>query len=208
MSQSKDEPYLITVEIVNEQCKVSRMLRALGISRFHVMDIRGAASGSVRHLVRMPLKQFERLPKKSVKTDGNKSNKETSVWFDSDGCDVCNAILSQGSFLISGKSIGGNTLAYTFVARNFHAFKNAISKLENIDLKPRVLEMTAYKPKGKVLTEKQERTLWLALKMGFFDYPRKMDSVEFSSKLKIRASTLTETLRRGMRRLLEHYFET
>ena len=58
----------------------------------------------------------------------------------------------------------------------------------------------------EVLTEKQERVLWLALKLGFFDYPRKIDSIEFSRKLGIVPSTLSEITRRGMLRLLKHYF--
>jgi predicted DNA binding protein len=57
------------------------------------------------------------------------------------------------------------------------------------------------------LTEKQERVLWLALKLGFFDYPRRINSIEFSKKLGIVPSTLSEMKRRGIRKLLKHYFE-
>jgi len=45
------------------------------------------------------------------------------------------------------------------------------------------------------------------LKGGFFDYPRKIGMRELSAKLGIKPATLSETIRRGTRRLLEHHFE-
>jgi predicted DNA binding protein len=74
-------------------------------------------------------------------------------------------------------------------------------------LKVKVLKVMKLRSQGKILTEKQERVLWLALKTGLFDYPRKVDMVEFSRKLGISSSTLSEVIRRGIRRLLEHHFE-
>lgn len=62
--------------------------------------------------------------------------------------------------------------------------------------------------RDEILTEKQERLLWLALKMGFLDYPRKINAVELSRRVGIRASTLSEITRRGIHRLLEQHFET
>jgi predicted DNA binding protein len=50
--------------------------------------------------------------------------------------------------------------------------------------------------------------LRLAFKMGFFAYPRKIHMSELSRRLKIKSSTLSEISRRGIRRLLEHHFET
>jgi predicted DNA binding protein len=58
-----------------------------------------------------------------------------------------------------------------------------------------------------VLTENQERIFWLALKSGFFDYPRKIDMAELSKKIGVSTATLSEVVRRGTRRLLEHYFK-
>jgi predicted DNA binding protein len=79
--------------------------------------------------------------------------------------------------------------------------------LEASGLKPKILEIGKFKPKGEVLTEKQERVLWLALKMGFFDFPRKITMLELSSRLGVGLSTLSEIARRGIRRLLEYHFE-
>ena len=58
------------------------------------------------------------------------------------------------------------------------------------------------------MTEKQERVLWLALKMGFFEFPRRITMLELSRRLGVGLSTLSEIIRRGIRRLLENHFET
>jgi len=209
MKRPQDEPYHIAIEVVNKRCKVLITLEDLGIRRFKVIDVRGLTGGLTRHLVKMPSKQIEKIPQGifvKARVD-SRFEEETSAWFDSDGCDLCNTILSNGSFLISGRDIEDHTFVYTFIAPNFTAFKAIISALEGEGLRPKVLKIEKYEPKGKILTEKQERVLWLALKMGFFDYPRKIDSAEFSRKVGVGPSTLSETTRRGIRRLLEHYFE-
>jgi len=90
---------------------------------------------------------------------------------------------------------------------SFEAFQRIMSSMEVTGLKVKVFKMGKFEAKAGVLTEKQERIFWLALKGGFFDYPRKVDTVELAAKLGISPSTLSEIVRRGMRRLLESYFK-
>ncbi len=210
MEQSQDEPYHVTIEIVNRQCKGLKRLKDLGIRQYTVSDVRGLPEGLTRHLIKMPSKEINQIPRDAFTKirSGGKFNGGATAWFDSDGCDVCEAILSHNSFLISGRHIEGYTILYTFVAPNFDAFKNIVSALEASGLKPKILEAARFKPKSKILTERQERVLWLALKMGFFEYPRKITMLELARRLGVGLSTLSEIARRGMRRLLEDHFET
>lgn len=116
--------------------------------------------------------------------------------------------MSYGAFLISGRIVKEYTIIYSLVTPNFDAFKKIISAIEDIGLKPKILEVEKYTPKGKILTSKQENVLWFAFNMGFFDYPRKINSIALSKKLGISVSTLSEITRRGMHRLLKRQFET
>jgi len=186
------------------------MLKDLKIQHYSLSDVRGTPGGPTRHLIRMPSKKITEIPADTftkIRSEG-KFDGGASAWFDSDGCDVCKAILSQNAFLVSGRHVEGYTILYSFVAPNFDAFKSIISKLEASGLKPKILEVAKFKPKGKILTEKQERALWLALKMGFFEFPRKITMLELSRRLGIALSTVSEITRRGTRRLLEDHFET
>ena len=71
----------------------------------------------------------------------------------------------------------------------------------------RIARLGKFEQQIGVLTENQERIFWLALKSGFFDYPRQIGMAELAAKLGISPATLSEIIRRGTRRLLEHYFK-
>jgi len=209
MQRQEDEPYHVTIEIENRGCKGLRTLRNSGIQQYTLSDVRGLPGGLTRHLIKVPSREISQIPEDTFTKIRNNRKIEggASAWFDSDGCDACRTILSHNSFLISGRHVEGYTVIYSFVAPNFNAFKSIISKLEAKGSKPKILEVARFKPKGKVLTEKQERALWLALKMGFFEFPRKITMLELSRRLGIALSTLSEITRRGTRRLLEDHFE-
>jgi predicted DNA binding protein len=89
----------------------------------------------------------------------------------------------------------------------FEAYQSIISELEKSCHKVNVRKIGKFEQQIGVLTENQERIFWLALKSGFFDYPRQIGMAELSAKLGISPSTLSEIIRRGTRRLLEHYFK-
>jgi predicted DNA binding protein len=104
--------------------------------------------------------------------------------------------------------MGDYIIVYSLVVPSFDAFREIISTVESKGLKPKILQLGKFKPEEKVLTRKQERALLLALKMGFFQVPRRITMRELSDKLEVGLSTLSEIIRRGMRRLLEDHFET
>ncbi len=202
------KPYHVVIEVENKQCRMLKKFTSLGLKHLKVADIRSSSSGSVKHLVELDRDQVKKVPKdiKIIAPRGKAAGKP-SMWFESEGCEVCNTILSRDAFLISGKSLEEHTIQYSFIVPTFEAYKSIIHSLENSGHKVNVLKMGSFEPKTGILTEKQERIFWLALKGGFFDYPRKINTQALSAKLGIRPSTLSEILRRGTRRLMEHYFE-
>jgi len=202
------KPYHVVIEVENRQCRILKKFASLGLKHLKVADIRSSSSGSIKHLIELDRDQVKKVPKDfKIIVPTGKAQGKPSVWFESEGCEVCNIILSRDAFLISGKSMEEHTIMYSFIVPTFEAYASIISALEKCGHKVNVLKRGSFEPKTGILTEKQERIFWLALKSGFFDYPRKIGMRELSAKLRIRPSTLSEILRRGTRRLLEHYFE-
>lgn len=201
------KPYHVVIEVENRQCRMLKKFASLGLRHLQVADMRSSSSGSVKHLIELDRDQVKKIPKKLIALPRGKAERKPSMWFESEGCEVCNTILLRDAFLISGKSMEEHTIKYSFIVPTFEEYKNIISTLEGSGHKVNVLKMGRFEPKMGVLTEKQERIFWLALKGGFFDYPRKIGTREFSAKLGIKPSTLSEILRRGTRRLLEHHFK-
>jgi len=204
-------PYHVVLEVENKQCAIVKRLSPLGLRHLKVMDIRSSNPQSVKHLVELDpveVKQIKNPPAElRVITAESGGEGKSSVWLESEGCGVCHTILSCDAFLISGKSLEGCSIMYSFMVPSFEAFQKIVSSMKEAGLKVNVVKMGKFEPQAGVLTEKQERIFWLALKGGFFDYPRKIDTVELAEKLGISPSTLSEITRRGMRRLLESYFK-
>ena len=197
------------MEVDNKQCKMLKKFDSLGLKNLKVVDLRSSSKGVVKHLIELGPGQSKRIPpdfKTSARTNGPSQGKQ-ATWFESEGCEVCNTILSHDAFLVAGKSMEQNKIMYSFMVPTFEAYSTAVNALEKAGHNVNVLKMGRFEPKTGVLTENQERVFWLALKGGFFDYPRKIGVVELSKKLGVKPSTLSETLRRGTRRLLEHYFK-
>ncbi len=210
MKSFKDEPYHATINVTNDHCEGLKIIKSLGIKYCNLVDVRNLPNGLTRHLISFPSSEAYTIPKERSHEVivGRKKGKEAFLWFDTEGCDVCKAILATNSFLISGRKLEGNTILYSFVAPTPEAFKKILVKLEDGGFKPEIIEAGQYQQRSKLLTEKQERVLWLALKMGFFNYPRKVRTSELSQRLGIGSSTLSEIIRRGTRRLLEDHYRS
>jgi len=205
MSSTWREPYHVVLEIENKQCKMVKKLTALGLNRLKVVDVRSSSKGSVKHLMDLGEEQNKKVAKflSSHKCVENKS----AVWMESEGCEVCNTILSYDAFLVSGKSLENNWILYSFIVPTFEAYQTILAELKKTGHRVNVCKIGKFEQQIGILTENQERIFWLALKSGFFDYPRQIDMSNLSKKLGISAATLSEIMRRGTRRLLEHYFK-
>jgi predicted DNA binding protein len=200
-------PYMISLKIENHQCKLIQMLSKLDVTDFQLIDVRSLSQGCTRHLVKLSASQIDNIPSSLfTKIEFATRARDQLAWYESDGCDVCNCIVSSGAFLVSGRSLKTGTRVYTFTTPNFRVFQTIIADLEQLGLEPEILQVEQYKRTG-LLTEKQERSLWFALKLGYFEYPRKINTVTLANLLGIASSTLSESLRRGLRKLAEHHFD-
>jgi predicted DNA binding protein len=210
MSNQWRRPYHVVLEVENRQCSIVKRLSPLGLSHLKVADIRSSSPTSVKHLVELDPTEVKSIknPPAELQPAKRKGKSKYSVWLESQGCGVCNTILASDAFLISGKSMADYSIMYSFMVPSFEAFSKIVSSLKAAGLRVNVLKMGKFEPQVGVLTEKQERIFWLALKGGFFDYPRKIDTLELARKLGISPSTLSEIIRRGTRRLLESYFKS
>ncbi|MEM3000216.1 MAG: helix-turn-helix domain-containing protein [Candidatus Bathyarchaeia archaeon] len=202
------KPYHVVIAVENRQCRILEEFASLGLKQLKVTDIRSSSSGTVKHLVELDAKDAEKISEEwKSSSSRRKVEGKHSLWFESEGCEVCNTILSHGAFLISGRSVEEHMIMYSFIVPTFEVYTGIISALENSGHKVNVLKKGSFEAKSGVLTENQERIFWLALKSGFFDYPRKIGLRELAAKLGVRPSTLSEMIRRGTKRLLKQYFE-
>ena len=173
-----------------------------------VLDVRSSRGGLVSHLLAYPSHEHVR-----VKEALTKLGFEVVAEGVHDGrralmvrrrCTVCRALLSHGAFVLSG-SIGGSRRAEFRFLVDPAGLKRLLRRLERLGVSFSVKRLKACRLEAS-LTEVQEQALMDALREGFFDYPRRIGLSELARKLGVAPSTLSEVLRRGLRRVLEDYF--
>lgn len=77
-------------------------------------------------------------------------------------------------------------------------------ELEATGCDVRIERVTKLSEKG-ILTPRQEEILRAAFASGYFDYPRKTNSLKLAQKLSISISTLSEVMRAAQRRIIAEY---
>ncbi|MCS7096160.1 MAG: helix-turn-helix domain-containing protein [Candidatus Bathyarchaeota archaeon] len=197
------KPYHVTIEVENNNCRVIKALASYGLKQVKVIDVRASDRGAVKHLVLIPPSQLKQVPVDVLR----KAKADMQyLWLESEGCDVCGLILAYGAFLVSGRNIDSSAIMYSFMVPDFSIYQRIIADLEKAGYHVNVKRISKFEHKRNFLTEKQEHLLWLALKSGFFDYPRRIGVRELAAKIGVKPSTFSETCRRALRRLVEHYF--
>lgn len=196
----------VSIMVYNPVCILSKELG----STIKIKDIR-SYGGQVAHLIELSQDKFvhaREIAKKigcilrGVKTTGG----STTCWFFSDGCDACRPIALGESFLVKGRLLDDGSMEFNFIAPGEDSYGKILDELSKNDIKFDIVRITGFKS-NKWLTQNQEKILYIAYKMGLFDHPRRTSIKELSEMLGIKPSSLSESLRRSLKRLVMNYFK-
>ncbi|WP_455368132.1 helix-turn-helix domain-containing protein [[Eubacterium] cellulosolvens] len=89
-------------------------------------------------------------------------------------------------------------------SKSIYQFLNESEKLKNITME--IIRRSALKCIGKPrLTRQQELILRMAIKLGYYDLPRRITNRELAKKLGLSASTVAEHLRKVENRIISDY---
>ena len=65
---SLNEPYHVTIEVINKKCKGLRLLESSGVEQYTLVDVRSLPEGLTRHLITIPKEQVTKtLPESNMK---------------------------------------------------------------------------------------------------------------------------------------------
>mgnify|MGYP001772633064 CR=1 FL=1 len=179
----KTGPLVVEFSLVNGECRVFRALKDEGFDDFRLLGIRPEGSEFV-HLVEVREKRGGAI--KIVR---------------SEGCELCRTLSSCGAFLLSAKA-KMELMRFEVVLPNQRSMKRLKSKLK---LYPRFRKISILNA-WPTLTDRQEEVLLTALRMGYFDTPRRVKTRELAEVLGVSAPTFTELLRRALRKLVVNYY--
>ena len=119
-------------------------------------------------------------------------------------CRLYACVVNNGCFLESEHSSKDSPkLKWRILAPTRKNLNSLVKDLQTYGSYPKVVSIHKPRSRRKNLTSKQVEVLNAAIRHGYFDTPKRISAKELAQKLGISPSTLSETIRRALKRLLE-----
>jgi predicted DNA binding protein len=119
-------------------------------------------------------------------------------------CKACEVLMKAKAFMVFPVSIHKGRMKWLLITDDNLTMGKIVDNLEACGCAVKIERVTPFGGRG-ILTERQEELVRVGLASGFFDFPRKMGSVELARKLGISVSTLSEIMRTTQRRIFSEY---
>ncbi len=121
-------------------------------------------------------------------------------------CHACFALAESGCFLTEATATEEGGLEWHLISSDQPTIEQLVKTLQARGLSVDVEAIRTVLGSG-ALTDRQDRVLSLAYKLGYFEFPKKISLTELAKKLRISKSTLSEILRMGEQKVLHSYFQ-
>jgi predicted DNA binding protein len=121
-------------------------------------------------------------------------------------CHACRELANSECFLTDATATKAGGLVWRILAPKQAPVRSLVKVLKDRGLEIEVAAVKTMKGSGS-LTDRQERVLSLAYKLGYFEFPKKIRLSALAKKLGVSKSSLSETLRTGEEKILHTYFQ-
>ncbi len=130
-----------------------------------------------------------------------------SLTVDVASCKACEVLIRAKAFLVFPVDIHRDRMKWLLITDHVRTVAGISKQLERYQCAMKIKRVVALKERG-VLTEWQEQILRRAFLRGYFDYPRRTDTVGLAMELDISVSTFSEVMRPAQRRLVSEYLHS
>jgi predicted DNA binding protein len=122
------------------------------------------------------------------------------------GCVGCRMISQSGCFLVSARSGDDGWIEWKLIINEKIQLQKLVEGLEAHGVETKLILIQPVEDK-EALTVRQERIIKMALERGYYDFPKRIGIRELARLFDISTASVSETLRRGQKKIIEHYFE-
>ncbi|MEM0158492.1 MAG: helix-turn-helix domain-containing protein [Candidatus Hadarchaeum sp.] len=130
---------------------------------------------------------------------------KNTLWAKAKSCSSCRLLSQLDAVIISSKSLNGGRIQYRILIPNEAKLRMISHALEEADLSPKLLEI--FFESEENLTEREIEIIKKAFTLGYFDTDRKISMTDLAEKIGIKTPTLSDILRRAMRKIIRYYLE-
>ncbi len=121
-------------------------------------------------------------------------------------CHACSTLANSECFLTEAMATGTAGLEWRILAPKREAIEELVTTLKDRGLEIELTAIRTAKRSGS-LTERQDKVLNLAYRLGYFEFPKKINLSDLAKKLGVAKSTLSEILRTGEEKIVHAYFQ-
>jgi predicted DNA binding protein len=121
-----------------------------------------------------------------------------------DGCPMCKTAYASGCFIMGASSRPSGGVEWRVLLRRGQSVKRLLDGFTIAGLDAQVAEVRKVESSNRT-TSRQEEVLLASLAAGYFDYPRRVGVKKLAKTFGVAPSTLSETIRRGERNVLNEY---
>jgi len=121
-------------------------------------------------------------------------------------CHACSTLANSDCFLTDATATEAGRLEWRILAPKRSSVEGLVRSLKARGLDVELAAIRTAKGGGS-LTDRQDQVLSLAYKLGYFEFPKKINLSQLAKKLGVAKSTLSEILRTGEEKILHTYFQ-
>ena len=122
------------------------------------------------------------------------------------GCGGCRSIIESGCFLITASTDDQSWVEWKLIMNEKMQLQKLVDSLEKKGIESRLILIQPIDDKES-LTPRQENIIKTALERGYYDFPKRIGIRELARIFDISTASVSETLRRGQKKIIEHYFK-
>ncbi|MHB8372456.1 MAG: helix-turn-helix domain-containing protein [Thermoplasmataceae archaeon] len=201
MTSSKKHPLEITIQVKRTDCLISD-------ATFNLANIKGLSRLKIEAEETLHSVEVEKIDDKTLATLRKVSRKmvqagTTRLWVYGKSCSACKFMALSDAVVLGTKSIDRNTVRFRLLISSNGNAKKIVHELEESGLEPIIID--GPNEIKTEITDRENQILRLCLDLGYFDNEREASLKDISKLLGISVSSLSETLRRGLRKITEDY---
>ncbi|MCL5888901.1 MAG: helix-turn-helix domain-containing protein [Candidatus Thermoplasmatota archaeon] len=194
-------PVEAVIELERDDCKITQaLMKMTGVKSVTRLKIE---ADETLHLVEKEtftaedMKIINSLSKKVARTGPGK------LWIYGKSCSACKALALSEAVVVSSKSIDSQRVLFRILMENRISLKKLIKYLEAEQLNPKMVEEPD--EQRNEMSERELSVLKMCFDLGYFENDRAFSLTEIAKVLGISTSSLSETLRRAMKKTVRDY---
>ena len=130
---------------------------------------------------------------------------QKKIWIYGKSCSACRAMALSEAVILSSTSVDTFRINYRVLVENRASMRRLMKNLEDADLKPMIIE--GPEEKKMEISTREFSVLRMCYELGYFENERKASLTEIAKLMGISTSSLSETLRRAMKKLVKEYLK-